>query len=461
MKTIRSFYRSFSPRHIVVLAIMAFAVIVPTTMYAWGPTDRPLYKWAQVVDHVTFNSMIDNPRYGDERQFVKVRNVTDNGSWSDSVALAAGKEYEVRVHYHNNAAPAFNDAAHQYKGVARGAYLQVQPVRAVKAGGKADVSARIGATNAAPQVVWDEASFTNPAAQELFLEYVPGSAKIHNKGALNGTAIDFHRLTTSRLSLGYDALDGNVPGCSQFEGEVVYRVKVAQPSVRIEKTVNQAKSATVEVNTPFKYAVKVTNTGKTPLSQVVVSDKQPAGITFTSAGEGTIKHGEWRMTLAHLPAGASKQVMITAVATEAKTGAIINTACVDTPTIPGTPDGCDKATVQVRVKVCNIKTGVIETILANDQKADIHTTDLSRCDKVKVCDVQTKTTVIVTKKAAENTARYGSIDHPACQQSTTPPVAPTTPTELPRTGGMGNLLGVVALVVTATAYAMSRRITIS
>ena len=42
----------------------------------WGP-ERPVYSWAEKAPHATINSIIDNPGVGDERNFVRIREVVD------------------------------------------------------------------------------------------------------------------------------------------------------------------------------------------------------------------------------------------------------------------------------------------------------------------------------------------------------------------------------------------------
>ena len=43
------------------------------TFDAWGPQDRETFTWARRAKFITLNSITDNPRIGDERNFVRVR----------------------------------------------------------------------------------------------------------------------------------------------------------------------------------------------------------------------------------------------------------------------------------------------------------------------------------------------------------------------------------------------------
>lgn len=120
-----------------------------------------------------------------------------------------------------------------------------------------------------------------------------------------------------------------------------------KPGVSIEKKVNGKENITVDVNQEFTYSVVVKNTGNTDLKNVKVSDKQPAGVQFLSASAGTIASGEWTHTIAELKIGQSKTFTIKAKVIEYQEGSIKNTACVDAPAVPGSPDDCDDAFVKV------------------------------------------------------------------------------------------------------------------
>ena len=95
------------------VALQSLAVISGVTHAldeTWGP-ERDMYTWESPADHVTFNSISDNPFIGNETNFVRVKeyvegsNVGDENwqSWTDNVTVEPGKEYEVFIYYHNDA----------------------------------------------------------------------------------------------------------------------------------------------------------------------------------------------------------------------------------------------------------------------------------------------------------------------------------------------------------------------
>lgn len=160
-----------------------------------------------------------------------------------------------------------------------------------------------------------------------------------------------------------------------------------QPSVSIDKLVDGVDYKKVGVNTEFTYQLKVTNTGDTDLTDVAVSDDAPAHVTFVRADKGTIADNKWSYTIPSLAKGASATFAITATVPQHVAGKLVNTACVDAPAVPGSPDDCDDATVEVppkgKVPVCDPETGEIITV-DEDKEADYLPTDSDECAEAPV-----------------------------------------------------------------------------
>ncbi len=190
------------------------------------------------------------------------------------------------------------------------------------------------------------------------------------------------------------------------------------PSDTITKLVDGVKYKRVGVNVEFTYQIRVTNNGEVDLTNVKVTDVPQAGITLVSAPVGTIADNKWSTTIDKLAIGESKDFTITAKVPVYQAGMLVNTACVDAPEVPGTPDHCDTANVDVpgNVQVCNPATGQIITV-SEDQAGN-----------------------------------YAPVNSPACQ--------PTTPPELPHTGPsnlISQILGVLSLTSATAYYLASRR----
>ncbi|NCU37826.1 DUF11 domain-containing protein [Candidatus Saccharibacteria bacterium] len=290
------FMQNISKRAYAIMALAVATIAVPATLLAWGPASRVTFTMAHPATYVTFNSITNNPKHGDERNFVQIRNFTDNGTFGENTALVPGKEYEVYVFFHNNASTTYNDAAHNYSGVATGAFMRTTMPATVAAGANAQITSYVGATNAKHldatgknlgNQVWDEAYGKNGTSAEVALRYVPGSAKITSNGAVNGKTLP-DSLYTTGTPIGYNTLDGKLPGCTEFSGYVTYRFKVDQPNFEIQKTVSKAEAnqfgETVKVNAGDKvdFTLKYKNTGTTQQDGITIRDTLPAGLTYVN-----------------------------------------------------------------------------------------------------------------------------------------------------------------------------------
>ncbi len=59
----------YAPHRIYVLIFIALAVFIPTlAIFAYGP-ERETFTIEKPASYITFNSITNNPNYGDERNF--------------------------------------------------------------------------------------------------------------------------------------------------------------------------------------------------------------------------------------------------------------------------------------------------------------------------------------------------------------------------------------------------------
>ena len=102
------------PKRTAVAGLVLALVMTPVMLGAWGGK-RPTYTIQHPADHVTFNSITDNPNHGDERNFFSVRDTdskewdkANKNGWTDTMELKAGHTYEAQIYVHNNAAANLN-----------------------------------------------------------------------------------------------------------------------------------------------------------------------------------------------------------------------------------------------------------------------------------------------------------------------------------------------------------------
>jgi uncharacterized repeat protein (TIGR01451 family)/LPXTG-motif cell wall-anchored protein len=263
-----------------IIAMVAAAIIIPTTLFAWGPT-RATYTMAVPADHVTFNSITDNPNIGDERNFVGIRETGTNNLWTDDMTVQSGKEYTVRMYVHNNAASNLNLVA---EDVTAKFNLPTTTGKSIQVDGFIDSS------NATPTEVYDSAKFTSTT--NFNLAYVSGSLKYENNAfGATGVALSESIFTSTGTKLGYDKLDGKIPGCLQYAGYVTFTIKpqfAPTSSFTMSKMVSKhgenkwVENYTAQPGEIVDFLIQYKNTGEVQQNDVTVRDTLPAGMTYVS-----------------------------------------------------------------------------------------------------------------------------------------------------------------------------------
>ncbi len=480
MKKLLTVLRKAPKRLSAAIAIIAAAIIVPASLFAWGP-NRPTYTIDHPADHVTFNSITDNPNIGDERNFVGIREAGTNNQWSDNMTVEAGKSYTVRMYVHNNAAANLNLVAHD---VTAKFNLPTSTGKSIRVDGFLDSS------NATPTEVYDDATFTN--AQDFNLAYVSGSLKYENNffGAA-GTALPESIFTSTGAKLGYDKLDGNIPGCFQYAGYVSFTVKPQFAPVSqftMSKMVSKhgdnkwVKSYAAQPGETVDYLIQYKNVGTAQQDDVTFRDTLPTGMTYvagstvfgnsvTPAGTKAtddIANGTG-INVGSYASGANAWSIFSAkVPTNDQlstcgANTLVNTAKVTTGggSLQDTANVTVNKTCQpAEISVCELSTNKIITIKDTDFDSSKYTKDLTKCatTTISVCELSSKT-IITIKDTAFDSSKYTK-DLTKCATTPTPP---TTPPELPHTGistGVASFLGLGSLITSIGYYVASRRATI-
>lgn len=276
--------------HIRTISVCLFSVavvgLIPAAVMAWGPA-RATFTMQNPATYVTFNSITNNQNFGDERNFYRIRDVASSAAmdFGDSVTLTAGREYEAVVFFHNNASASLNANG---TGIAQGAYARVELPAIVPAGAtNANSEAFVGASNANPKQVYDYISFNNPSNTDMAIRLVAGSVKYDSYGPHDGeTLSDANLFGSSGQSLGYDTLNGVLPGCDRYSGYITYRFKAMQPNFTFAKDVRLAGTKTWQdklSSTPgatVEYRLTYKNTGDTVQNNVILKDILPSGLTY-------------------------------------------------------------------------------------------------------------------------------------------------------------------------------------
>lgn len=248
MKNIRIFL------YIVSVIVYGCLLSIPLPALAWGDNSedgRPSYTIEEINNgaigatpasdgedyknspnypgQIIFNTISDSV-IGNEKNYVGAREYTginagiDNYWRGNEITVEDGKEYIVRMYVHNNN-PNGADA------VAENTRVRFNiPSASAK---EVKVNGFITSSNATPSQYVDYVNFVSD--NNFHLEYVYGSALLENNGvgANGGVQLsdDIVKAKEAGVLIGYNALDGKVPGCYQYANYVTIRVKVVYDAI--------------------------------------------------------------------------------------------------------------------------------------------------------------------------------------------------------------------------------------
>ena len=197
----------------------------------WGDNagGRNMYSKHQVYDEnalgdtITFNSLTDNmDNGGDERNYAMAKK--DKGFdpkkgdlWSsDVIAVDEEEIYTIAMYVHNDNPNGINAMAED---------VVAHVTLPLEAGRTLGVQCSIDSSNAVPTRYWDGVNFKSD--RDFVLEYIEGSAVIKNNGIGkdSGYTISDNLITSYGVPLGYEQLDGRIPGGSEYELYVEFKVQ--------------------------------------------------------------------------------------------------------------------------------------------------------------------------------------------------------------------------------------------
>lgn len=352
-------FRSFCFIVCLIASFLAGAVSRPIVSFAWGDSTpggkgRQTYTLddsdlGELDDVITFNSLVAGHNgelleTGSELNFVSAlpADADIHDYWQgNNIAVEDGKEYVVRLYVHNNSPKGI-------AGTSTGTKVAISGIGASKTNAKGkqevEVNGFIESDNATPKEYWDYVRFYSNTS--FHLDYVYGSAMIYNRGATGTTdpisaaeiesksgeelkaLLNSHTVTGKPLGddivlkqkadgtldgqlIGFDALDGNVPGCYEYSSYITIRVKAVYDyefaaEVKVRKggggkdgwkeSINAQVGDRVEFCIDYKNMDAKTNDDNKIQNNVTVSDALPSNLKYVP---GTAKiyddstDGEW------------------------------------------------------------------------------------------------------------------------------------------------------------------------
>lgn len=247
---------------------------------------------------IVFNSInVSEPIGGDERAFVAARentgiNAGKDNKWTsvNDVKVEDGKEYIVRMYVHNNNPNGIDAVAENTKVAFSVPYTSSTEV---------EINGLISSSNATPSRYWDYVRFSSDNNIPFHLEYIYGSAIMENNGiGANGgiqLSDDIVNAESGGILIGYDALDGKIPGCYQYASYVSIRVKAifdydftVDKKVRIVGDTDKTWKESVEakVGDKVEFQIQYLNTSDATQMNVSIRDDLPSNLRYV---EGSAK----------------------------------------------------------------------------------------------------------------------------------------------------------------------------
>lgn len=267
-------------------AIVATATLIPAGFAgAYGDNTgtkegRPVYTLddinaGKLGNKITFNS-ITNGKIGDERNFVGAKLTSGNASVynANEINVEDGQTYTIRLYVHNNSPKG-------EKNIAKDVTVNFSLPTAVAT--EQTVIGYINSSNATPTRYWDEVKLKS--ADDFYMEYVKGTAQYRNaKGTfkLDDTVI------TSGTKVGYTSMNGEIPGCYEYDGEVTIQVKVHKSvNSKLSKTVRIkgsgekfAEHVDAKVGDEVEFQIEYVNLLQDTVKDVMIRDVLPTNMEY-------------------------------------------------------------------------------------------------------------------------------------------------------------------------------------
>lgn len=311
------------------LATIANAVALPSLVRAYAP-DRDEYTKADINEaykngtwapnKIVFNSISDSV-IGHEFNFVGARecNIRADGRcegvagqnvWEgNDITVEDGKTYIVRLYAHNNNPYGVTDAENPTEEERKNSELgTAENVRVAfhvpsESSDKVTVNGFIRTTSGEIDSYLDYVNFHSNTGNPFHLEYVYGSALLENNGIGKGGLSLPNEVvnTVNGTPIGYDALDGRVPGCYQFDNFVTIQVKVVfdydftiEKQVRLHDNEDKSWHTAVEAQVGDKVDFMLTyrNTSEFVQNDVVLKDILPNNLKYVE-GSTMLKNSSY------------------------------------------------------------------------------------------------------------------------------------------------------------------------
>ena len=298
-------------------------------------------------------------------------------------------------------------------------------------GNSVRVMAYVNSSNATPTEVYDQADFNS--TQTFNLAYIAGSAKYYNNvfgkyGVGSGVSLPDSLVTSTGATLGYNKLDGHIPGCMQYAGVVVFHVKpqfAGTQNFTMSKLVSKhganswVENYTAQPGETVDYLLQYKNTGTLQQDNVTFRDTLPAHMTYVAGSTiyGNSQHPSGTrasdnitkstgINVGSYAAGANAWAIFSAKvdgvsALACGVNSLHNIASVTPQGVGVKSDGADvtvtRTCVQPKpIEVCRLADKKIVTIDEKDFDSAKYSKNLDDCRTITVCELGNQQIVTIT-----------------------------------------------------------------
>ena len=281
------------------LAVVIFLCILsPIKSLAWGDSSggRMHYTIEEINsgalgDTITFNSIVDpegaqpyEPNFVSAQSADAIANDTkSNWYGNDVMDVENGREYLIRLYVHNNSVPQQDE-----ESGAASQDTRVQVSIPNTSGNTVEVNGFITSSNATPDKYWDYVNFHSDT--NFHLEYVYGSAIIYNNAYPDGLELGDKITTTAEgVLIGYDKMNGIMPGGYQYACYITLKVRVVYDyEFEVDVKVRSAgthdeftESVNAKVGDKVEYQIEFhNNTANDVQENVIIRDVLPNNMVY-------------------------------------------------------------------------------------------------------------------------------------------------------------------------------------
>ena len=269
-----------------------------------GSTNRSACTMKRPTTCVALNAIKDNPSWGDERNFVLIKDVTGKennletasaGDFSDIAEAIDGHTYMIKVFINNAAADNLKLVARNVRVMASLPTATVLPSEGAMIQGiiSADnLGETVAGGDGEPGAIWDGAYLKRTSGPSFKVGYELGSCRYYNnKSIKRGSRCFFlgdSLFTAAGASVGYEAMDGNIQCGFEYSGYVTFLVKVSDCVSQFDffttlrhkgdfawkQTIDARRGDVLELKLEY------INTGKSKENDVLVKVKLPDGLMY-------------------------------------------------------------------------------------------------------------------------------------------------------------------------------------